>query len=149
MSATRTIIRIQAERFDVAAELDPLSRGGVGAVASFTGHVRQENGLDALLLEHYPGMTEREIARHVAAAQARWALLGVTVIHRVGELKPGDPIVLVATASAHRADAFRACEFLMDHLKHSATFWKRERRGSETRWIEAKPSDDTAATRWT
>lgn len=145
----RTIIRIQAEPFDVAAELDALSRGGVGAIASFTGYVRHEDGLIALLLEHYPGMTEREIARHADEARTRWALLGVTIIHRVGELKPGDPIVLVAAASAHRADAFRACEFLMDHLKHSATFWKRERRGSETRWIEAKPSDDAAAKRWT
>ena len=145
----RTTIRVQAEPFDVAAELDALSRGGVGAVASFTGYVRQEDGLDALLLEHYPGMTEREIARHVEAAQTRWALLGITIIHRVGELRPSDPIVLVAAASAHRADAFRACEFLMDHLKHSATFWKRERRGGETRWIEAKASDDAAAKRWT
>jgi len=145
----RTTIRVQAEPFDVAAELDALSRGGAGAVASFTGYVRQEDGLDALLLEHYPGMTEREIARHVEAAQTRWALLGITIIHRVGELRPSDPIVLVAAASAHRADAFRACEFLMDHLKHSATFWKRERRGGETRWIEAKASDDAAAKRWT
>ena len=144
----RTTIRIQADPFDVAAELEPLSRGA-GAVVSFSGHVRQEDGLDALHLEHYPGMTEREIARHVEDACARWVLLGVTVIHRVGELKPGDSIVLVAAASAHHADAFRACEFLMDPLKHRATFWKRERRGGETRWVDAKPSDNAAAKRWT
>jgi len=142
MSAT---IRIQSEPFDLAAETGALS-SGAGAVASFIGYVRGE--ADALILEHYPGMTEREIARHTEEAARRWPLLGVTVIHRVGDLKPGDPIVLVAVAAAHRSDAFRACEFLMDHLKTSATFWKQERRGGETHWVEAKPSDHAAAKRW-
>jgi molybdopterin synthase catalytic subunit len=141
-------IRIQQEPFDLAREMKTLSGSGAGAVASFTGHVRGENGIDALILEHYPGMTEREIARAVAKAERRWKLLGVTVIHRVGELKPGEAIVLVAVASLHRSDAFAACEFLMDILKTTAPFWKQERRGGETRWVEAKTSDDKAARRW-
>jgi molybdopterin synthase catalytic subunit len=141
-------IRIQSEPFDLAKEIELLSHSGAGAIATFTGHVRGENGIDALILEHYPGMTEREIARAVAEAQRRWPLLGVTVIHRVGELKPGEAIVLVAVASGHRSDAFAACEFLMDILKTTAPFWKQERRGGETRWVEAKSSDDAAAKRW-
>ncbi len=145
MSAT---IRIQAKPFDLANEVELLSRGDVGAVATFTGHVRGDGGLTALLLEHYPGMTEREIARAAAEAERRWPLLGVTIVHRVGELKPGDPIVLVAVAAAHRADAFAACEFLMDHLKTKAPFWKQERCGAQTRWVDAKASDDEAAKRW-
>jgi len=145
MSAT---IRIQSEGFDLACEVEALSRGGVGAVATFSGFVRSNDGLDALTLEHYPGMTEREIARAVTEAERRWPLLGVTVIHRIGELKPGEPIVLVAVAAGHRADAFAACEFLMDHLKTRATFWKQERRGDQTYWVDAKASDDEAVERW-
>ena len=136
------MIRIQAEDFDIAAEMAALQGGGVGAVATFTGVVRGDAGLT---LEHYPGMTEREIARHVETAQARWPLLGVTIIHRIGKLEPGANIVLVAVASAHRDPAFRACEFLMDYLKTKAPFWKQE----GDAWVEAKTSDEDAAKRWT
>ncbi|MGC9954078.1 MAG: molybdenum cofactor biosynthesis protein MoaE [Rhizomicrobium sp.] len=142
----KTRIVIQPEPFDLAREVEALPRAG--AVASFIGHVRAEDGLTSLVLEHYPGMTEREIARHVQDARRRWPLLGVTIIHRIGELKPGDPIVLVAVAAQHRAEAFAACEFLMDHVKTKATFWKQERRGAGTAWVEAKASDDKAAERW-
>ncbi len=114
----------------------------------FTGLVRAGDGLTSLVLEHYPGMTEREITRKIEEAERRWPLLGVSVIHRIGELKPGDAIVLVAVAAVHRAEAFAACEFLMDHVKTSATFWKEERRGAGTAWVEAKASDDQAAERW-
>ena len=141
-------IRIQTEAFDFAREVETLSRSGVGAVATFTGHVRGEDGLSALILEHYPGMTERQIARAATEAERRWPLLGVTVVHRIGELRPGDPIVFVAVAAGHRADAFAACEFLMDHLKTKATFWKQEQRGGRTHWVDAKASDDEAVERW-
>ena len=144
----KTRIAIQPEPFNFAREVEALSHGDLGAIASFIGHVRAENGLTALLLEHYPGMTEREIARQVDEAGRRWPLLGVTVIHRVGELEPGEAIVLVAVAAQHRAEAFAACEFLMDHVKTKATFWKQERRGAATEWVDAKPSDDKAAARW-
>lgn len=144
----KTHIRIQHEPFDVSAAIDDLSPGA-GAVATFTGHVRAENGLTALSLEHYPGMTEREIARHIDDAARRWPLLGVTVIHRVGELKPGEPIVLVVVAALHRAEAFAACEFVMDHLKTKAPFWKQQKTEAAAQWVEAKASDDAAAERWT
>lgn len=144
MNAT---IRIQHEPFDVAHEIERLSHGA-GAVATFTGHVREENGLTSLSLEHYPGMTEREISRHVAEAAKRWPLLGVTVIHRVGDLKAGEAIVLVVVASLHRGEAFAACEFVMDHLKTKAPFWKLEKKGAAAQWIEAKASDDAATERW-
>ncbi len=145
-----TNIRIQAEDFDVNDELDALATEGteVGALASFVGMVRGDDGLTAMSLEHYPGMTEREIAVHVKDAEARWPLEGVTVIHRVGKLKPGDRIVLVAVASRHRAAAFEACAFLMDYLKTRAPFWKQEERGAAKSWVEAKASDDDAAERW-
>jgi molybdopterin synthase catalytic subunit len=146
------MIRVGLDDFDVAAELAALHTraGDAGAVATFTGHVRGEDGLSALILEHYPAMTEREIARHVAEAERRWPLLGVTVIHRVGRLEPGARIVFVAVAARHRRDAFAACEFLMDYLKVHAPFWKQEERnGGSTNWVEAKASDDDAAQRWT
>jgi len=144
-------IRVQGQDFDPGVEVEALARGrtDVGAVVSFVGYCRGEGGSLAVLdLEHYPGMAEEEIARHVAAAEARWPLLGVTVIHRYGRLVPGDNIVLVATASAHRAAAFEAAEFLMDYLKTRAPFWKQEERGPATAWVEAKSEDDTAAGRW-
>ena len=144
----KTTIRIQTEPFDLAHEVEELSHGEAGAVATFTGAVRAEDGLTALVLEHYPGMTEREIASQVDEAGRRWPLLGVTVIHRVGELKPGERIVLVAVAARHRGDAFAACEFLMDHLKTEAPFWKEERRGENRRWVEARASDGEALERW-
>ena len=145
------VVRVQAEDFEVAAEIAALKRAcpGAGAVVTFTGLVRGDDGVDALSLEHYPGMTEREIARHMDEAHARWPLLaGVTVIHRIGTLNPGDNIVLVVTASAHRQAAFEAAEFLMDYLKTRAPFWKRETRGGASTWVEANASDDAAAKRW-
>ncbi|MGN6515639.1 MAG: molybdopterin synthase catalytic subunit MoaE [Rhizomicrobium sp.] len=141
-------IRIQREDFDIGAEVSRLGVGNTGAVATFTGMVRKEGNLTALTLEHYPQMTEREIARIVEDAQKRWPLLGVTIIHRIGRLVPGDRIVLVAVAASHRGAAFEACEFLMDYLKTRAPFWKQEERGGETHWVEARHSDDRAAERW-
>jgi molybdopterin synthase catalytic subunit len=150
MSAT---IRLQSEPFDTAAESALLTDGrhDVGAVVTFTGICRgEEDGgpIGALTLDHYPGMAEAEIARHVADAQSRWALHGVTVIHRYGRIEPGEQIVLVATASAHRNDAFAAAEFLMDYLKTRAPFWKRVEQAGRASWVEAKTADDAAAERW-
>jgi molybdopterin synthase catalytic subunit len=148
-----TTVRLQREPFDVAAEIAKLTGGrtDIGAVVTFTGICRAaENGepIAALSLEHYPGMAEAEIARHVEEAQARWPLLGVTVIHRHGRITPGNNIVLVATASSHREAAFAAASFLMDYLKTRAPFWKQVEKASGKTWVEAKASDDTAADRW-
>jgi molybdopterin synthase catalytic subunit len=148
-----TTIRLQREPFDIAAEVAKLSGGrtDVGAVVTFTGICRaDEKGapIAALTLEHYPGMAEAEIARHVEEARARWPLLGVTVIHRHGRLKPGEVIVLVATASSHRRAAFAAAEFLMDYLKSRAPFWKQVETADGTTWVDAKAADDEAAERW-
>ena len=146
-------VRLQTEPFDAAAEVAALTGGrtGVGAVVTFTGICRASEGgepVTAMTLEHYPGMAEAEIARHVEEAERRWPLLGVRVIHRYGRLVPGEPIVLVVTASAHRHDAFAAAEFLMNYLKTRAPFWKREERPDGARWVEAKAADDDAAARW-
>jgi molybdopterin synthase catalytic subunit len=143
-------IRVQTEDFDIGAECDALVRDSidVGAIASFTGRVRGHDNLTALTIEHYPGMTEREIARHIADAETRWPIHGATVIHRVGRLSPGEQIVLVAVCSAHREPAFRAAEFLMDYLKTHAPFWKQEERGSNTNWVETRVSDADALLRW-
>jgi len=141
-------IVIQRDDFDISAEIAKLDAENTGAVATFTGKVRKEGDLTALTLEHYPGMTEREIARIVQDAQTRWPLLGVTIIHRIGRLLPGEKIVLVAVAAQHRHAAFEACEFLMDYLKTRAPFWKEEKRGGKTQWVEAHHSDDHAAERW-
>lgn len=142
-------IRIQADDFDVSAEIAWLKQSGdVGAVVTFTGSVRRDGGIQSMTLEHYPGMTEREIARHVEDAQVRWSLLGATVIHRIGKLVPGDNIVLVAVASTHRQDAFAAAEFLMDYLKTHAPFWKSEQTSGGQKWVESRTSDITAAARW-
>ena len=150
MTAT---IRLQREDFDAAAEASTLTRGrtDIGAVVTFTGICRDHEGgrgVSALTLEHYPGMAEEEIGRHVAEAQNRWPLLGVTVIHRYGRMLPGDNIVLVVTASAHRDAAFAAAEFLMDYLKTRAPFWKLEERGNEKSWVDAKETDEAATRRW-
>ena len=147
-------IRLQREDFDAAAEAAAIARGrtDIGAVVTFAGICRDHEGgegVTALTLEHYPGMAEEEIARHVAEAEKRWPLLGVTVIHRYGRLVPGDNIVLVVTASAHRQAAFEAAEFLMDYLKANAPFWKREEGASGTSWVDAREHDDLAAERWT
>lgn len=142
-------VRLQREDFDVGAEIAALSAGrtDVGAVASFTGICRGGD-IAAMTLEHYPGMAEAEIERHVAEAETRWPLLGVTVIHRYGRMVPGDNIVLVATASQHREAAFAAAEFLMDYLKTRAPFWKKEERAGGDGWVEARQSDAAAAARW-
>jgi len=145
----KTRIQIQAEDFDVGAELENLTAGiDAGAVCSFTGHVRKEGDLTALTLEHYPHMTEGEISRLVEDAGTRWPLLAVTVLHRVGSLPPGARIVLVAVAASHRHAAFEACEFLIDFLKTHAPFWKEESRGTERHWVSARTADDQAAARW-
>ena len=147
-------VRLQREDFDASAEVAALTRGrtDIGAVVTFTGICRgAEAGepIAALTLEHYPGMAEAEIARHVEAANARWHLLGVTVVHRYGRIEPGENIVLVVTAASHRHDAFAAAEFLMDYLKTRAPFWKKEESPDGTvRWVEARDRDDTAVERW-
>ncbi len=146
-------IAVQAEAFDLGAEVAALYRDNpeVGAVASFLGITRDMNegrGLATMTLEHYPGMTEKALEKIVDEAMARWALLDVTVIHRVGELRPTDPIVLVAVASAHRQEAFAACEFIMDYLKTRAPFWKKEVTPEGEKWVDARESDDVAASRW-
>ena len=153
MSVTATI-RIQQADFDVAQEIAALSKGrtDVGAVVTFSGVCRgSENGepIAALTLEHYPGMAEAEIGRHADEALARWPLKGLTIIHRFGRIAPGENIVLVVTASSHRQAAFEAAEFLMDYLKTSAPFWKREESQKGKSWIEARDHDDVAAARWT
>ena len=147
-------VRLQEADFDIAAEVAALVRGrtDVGAVVTFGGICRgTESGdpISAIVLEHYPGMTEAEIERHVEEARRRWALLDVTVVHRFGRIEPGQNIVLVVAASSHRHDAFAAAEFLMDYLKTRAPIWKREEREGISRWIEAKAADDEAADRWT
>jgi molybdopterin synthase catalytic subunit len=141
-------IHIQKEDFDLNDEIDALLCDETGAVATFTGLVRGGDDLTALVLEHYPGMTEREIERIADEAARRWQLQGVTIIHRVGRLEAGARIVLVIAVAAHRAAAFEACNFLMDYLKTRAPFWKQEERGGELRWVEPKLSDDAAAERW-
>src|SRR4051812_24731943 len=146
-------IRLQRETSDAAAEAAKLTRGrsDIGAVVTFTGICRgDENGrpIAALTLEHYPGMAEAEIARHVEEAEVRWPLLGVTVIHRYGRIAPGEDIVLVVTASSHREAAFAAAQFLMDYLKTRAPFWKQVEAAGAAKWVEAESSDDSAAERW-
>ncbi len=146
-------IRIQRDDFDAAREIALLAKGrtDIGAVVSFSGICRgDEHGeaISALTLEHYPGMAEAEITRHANEAMARWPLQGLTIIHRTGRITPGENIVLVVTASSHREAAFQAAEFLMDYLKTSAPFWKREEREAGASWDEARAHDDAAARRW-
>jgi molybdopterin synthase catalytic subunit len=144
-------ILVQQEPFDTGAETAALSDGrvDVGGIASFLGVCRGDDGLAALVLEHYPGMTEGAIARIAAEAEGRWPLTGCTVIHRVGRILPGEPIVLVLAASAHRTAALEACAFLIDWLKTAAPFWKREEFAEGThRWVEARAEDEAAAARW-
>jgi molybdopterin synthase catalytic subunit len=138
-------ISVQRDDFDVGIEVNRLTgEGKTGAIAAFVGLVREV----PMTLEHYAGMTEREIGKIVEEAGRRWAVMDATVIHRYGELRPTDRIVLVAVASAHRGDAFAACEFIMDYLKTRAPFWKKEHRGERAAWVEAKAADDEAAQRW-
>ena len=147
-------VRVQTEDFDVGAEITALREGNpkIGAVASFVGIVRDRNDGDrvaSMTLEHYPGMTEKALEAIVAEARSRWDIIDVTVVHRVGELKPTDQIVLVVVAGGHRGEAFAACEFIMDYLKTRAPFWKKEETPGGERWVEARTSDDDAAERWT
>ena len=146
-------VRVQEQDFDVGAELAKLTDGNhaIGGVAVFVGLVRDLAGgseISAMTLEHYPAMTEKMLAEIEAEAKARWPLEASLVIHRFGRLEPGDQIVMVATASAHRQAAFEACEFLMDWLKTKAPFWKLEETEAGAQWVDAKSSDDTAAARW-
>ena len=141
-------VSVQREAFDIAAETLALEAAGVGAVATFTGIVRGDDGVTAIELEHYPGMTEASLREICDAAQERWQLVGCTIIHRVGRMEVGEPIVLVATASPHRAAALESCAFLIDRLKTDAPFWKREHLAGEDRWVEAKGTDDAAAEKW-
>jgi molybdopterin synthase catalytic subunit len=146
-------VRVQTEDFDIGAEIAALRRGNpkIGAVASFIGVARDVNDGDAvskLVLEHYPGMTEKALEKIAAEARERWDVMDILVVHRVGELKPTDQIVLVAVAGAHRGEAFAACEFIMDYLKTRAPFWKKEHTREGVRWVEARSSDDDAAGRW-
>jgi molybdopterin synthase catalytic subunit len=146
-------VRLQREPFDAAAEAAKLTRGrsDVGALVTFTGICRGDEAgepIAALTLEHFPGMAEAEIERHVQEAKERWPLTGVTVIHRYGRIVPGEDIVLVATTSSHRATAFAAAEFLMDYLKTRAPFWKQVEKADGKIWVEAKATDDAAAGRW-
>ncbi|RLJ62648.1 molybdopterin synthase catalytic subunit MoaE [Sulfurisoma sediminicola] len=148
-------VSVQQADFDVGAEIAALGGDGIGAVASFVGLVRADkvsandaDAVRAMTLEHYPAMTQSALEDIVAQARARWDLLGVRVIHRVGRLLPGDRIVFVGVASSHRHDAFAACEFIMDYLKTRAPFWKREETAGGARWVDARESDDAALGRW-
>ncbi|MDE2615081.1 MAG: molybdenum cofactor biosynthesis protein MoaE [Burkholderiales bacterium] len=149
-------VTIQTQDFDLAREVATLRAGdlGVGAVVSFVGTVRDRHGggaagdVSALELEHYPGMTERAIEAMIDAAARRFDIRAARVVHRVGAMAPGDQIVLVAVASAHRGEAFSACEFLMDYLKTQAPFWKKETTAAGTRWVDARVADDAALARW-
>jgi molybdopterin synthase catalytic subunit len=146
-------VRLQSEPFDAGAEIARLTagRGDVGAVVTFTGICREdgETGkIGAMTLEHFPGMAEEELGRIEAEARARWPLIDSLIVHRHGRLVPRDPIVLVVTLAAHREAAFEAANFLMDYLKTSAPFWKKEETARGAQWVEAKDSDDTARDRW-
>jgi molybdopterin synthase catalytic subunit len=146
-------IRVQNEPLDICAIQEELraQNPGIGAVVSFTGLMRDMNlgeRVDGMLLEHYPGMTEKALQAIVSEAEQRWELMGISVVHRIGELRPLEPIVVVAVASAHRGEAFQACEFVIDYLKTRAPFWKREQTSRGGRWLEARDSDEQAERRW-
>jgi molybdopterin synthase catalytic subunit len=148
-----TKILIQQEDFDIGREIARMRSGrtDIGALVSFCGLVRDLNDgadISGMSLEHYPGMTEKQLAAILDEAESRWSLQDVMVIHRVGDLEPGDQIVLVATASEHRGDAYEANSFIMDYLKKRATFWKKERRPDADHWVEERQSDQVAAERW-
>jgi molybdopterin synthase catalytic subunit len=141
-------ILVDAEAIDVAVEMATIEAVGAGAVATFTGLVRADDGVGTLELEHYPGATEAALHAVAASAVDRWSLLGATIVHRVGVMQPGERIVFVGTSAAHRGAALEACAFLIDRLKTDAPLWKRETRGSDTRWVEPRGTDDAAAKRW-
>ena len=146
-------VRVQATAFDPGAEVNAMhdANVGVGAVVSFVGYVRDFNDgreVAGMFLEHYPGMTEKALGKIAEQAQQRWPLLKIEVLHRIGALEPGEPIVFVGVASAHRQAAFEACDFVMDYLKTRAPFWKREATEQGDRWVDARDSDHQAARRW-
>ena len=146
-------VRVQAADFDIGAEIDALTKGnhGIGGIASFMGVVREMAGdqpIQAMTLEHYPGMTEKKLAEIEAEAQRRWSLEASLIIHRHGRLEPGDRIVLVVTCAKSRGPALAACEFLIDWLKTKAPFWKLEENGEGEQWVDARDSDDSAAEKW-
>lgn len=153
LSAGRTEIRVHEDDFDVGREIAALRAGnpGIGAVASFIGVCRDLNDGDRvaeLVLEHYPGMTEKALAKIADEARGRWDLIDILIIHRVGRMLPTDQIVMVVVTSAHRGESFAACEFLMDYLKTQAPFWKKEQTPGGSRWVDARAADDAAAERW-
>ncbi len=141
-------IVVQPTPIDAAAELTRIEVAGAGGVASFTGLVRGDDGVTMLELEHYPGATEASLEQLAVAAKARWCLLAVNIVHRVGPMTPGDRVVFVGTAAAHRGPALEACAFLIDKLKTEAPFWKRETRSGDSRWVAAREADSLAADRW-
>ncbi len=146
-------VRVQQAPIDLAAEIGAAESAGAGAVATFTGLVRAdandgERGVELLELEHYPGATEAALTSLAEAAVERWSLAGATIVHRVGPMRPGERIVFVAAAAPHRSAALDACAFLIDRLKTDAPFWKKETRGNEARWVEARTGDEAAAARW-
>jgi molybdopterin synthase catalytic subunit len=151
---TATVVRVQQADFDVSAEIDAATKNriDIGAVATFVGKVRgavESRALQSMTLEHYPGMTEGELARISSEAAARFRLSAVTVVHRIGSLKPGDNIVLVVACAPHRQDAFDGCAFLMDYLKTNAPFWKKEKgRDGDEAWVDAREHDDKALAKW-
>jgi molybdopterin synthase catalytic subunit len=147
------VVRVQVEDFDVGAELQALrlARPDIGAVVSFVGQVRDINdgsSVSAMHLEHYPGMTEKSLETITQQAKQRWDVIDILVIHRIGDLNPSDQIVMVAVSSAHRKEAFMACEFVMDYLKTEAPFWKKEQTTTGARWVEAKTTDNAAKEKW-
>jgi molybdopterin synthase catalytic subunit len=141
-------ISVQPEPIDLAAEIAAAEAGGAGAVATFTGIVRGDDGVDTLELEHYPGATEAALRTVAEGAVTRWSLSGATIVHRVGPMRPGERIVFVAAAAPHRGAALDACAYLIDRLKTDAPFWKRESRGGDATWVEARDGDHDAAARW-
>lgn len=141
-------VSVDPAPIDIGSELAGIEETGAGAVASFIGIVRTDDGVTGLELEHYPGMTEGVLCDLAEQAMTRWSLLSAVIVHRVGPMAPGDRVVLVATAAAHRREALDACAFLIDRLKTEAPFWKRETRDGAANWVEARASDDQAAARW-
>lgn len=141
-------VSVQPVPIDLASEIAGAEAKGAGGIASFTGSVRTDDGVTELVLEHYPGMTEAALIGMAEGAFARWNLLAVTVVHRVGAMVPGDHIVFIATAAAHRREALDSCAYLIDRLKTDAPFWKRETRGEAARWVEPRDTDSDAAARW-
>lgn len=141
-------VSVDPAPIELAVEVAALEERGAGGVATFTGVVRGDDGVTELMLEHYPGMTDAALIALAEAATTRWRLLGVTIVHRVGPMVPGDRIVFVGAAASHRREALDACAYLIDRLKTDAPFWKRERRGAESAWVEARATDEDAAARW-